>query len=108
MRSNPDAAVAVCASLAARLRATDERLAEIVFLDLPARLARRLAELARTHGRNSPEGIVLDLPLSQRELAELTGATRQSVNQVLSRWEQDGVVRRGRRSLVILEPGMLR
>jgi CRP-like cAMP-binding protein len=108
VRKFPDAAVAVCAALAQRLRQADERLAETVFLDLPHRLARRVAELADRYGRRTAEGVVLDMPFTQSDLAELAGATRQSVNKVLSQWEQEGVLRRERRSILILRPEKLR
>ena len=107
LHSSAEVAVAVSLSLAERLRESDERLAEIVFFDLSERLGRRLLRLARSYGRRSSEGIVLDIPLSQRELAAFVGATRQSVNKALSQWERDGIVRRDGRSLVLLDPQRL-
>ena len=107
LRGSADAAVSVCMALSERLRESDERLAEIVFFDLSERLGRRLLRLARTYGRRTAEGIVLDIPLSQRELAAFVGATRQSVNKALSQWEKDGIVRRDGRSLILLDPQRL-
>ena len=107
LKSSAEAAVGVSIALAERLRESDERLAEIVFFDLSVRLGRRLLRLARTYGHRSPEGIVLDIPLSQRELAAFVGATRQSVNKALSQWERDGIVRREGRSLILLDPQKL-
>ncbi|MDP6514887.1 MAG: Crp/Fnr family transcriptional regulator [SAR202 cluster bacterium] len=107
LHSSAEVAVAVSLSLAERLRESDERLAEIVFFDLSERLGRRLLRLARSYGRRSPEGIVLDIPLNQRELAAFVGATRQSVNKALSQWERDGIVRRDGRSLILLDPQRL-
>ncbi|MCH8310344.1 MAG: Crp/Fnr family transcriptional regulator [Chloroflexi bacterium] len=107
LRGSADAAVGISVALAERLRESDERLAEIVFFDLSKRLGRRLLRLARTYGRRSPEGIVLDIPLSQRELAAFVGATRQSVNKALSQWERDGIIRRDGRLLILLDPQRL-
>src|SRR3990172_8315485 len=64
LKASPEAALAVCAALAERLRSADERLGEIAFLDLTQRLARRVLHLAQTHGQRSPQGIALDLPLT--------------------------------------------
>ncbi len=108
LRRSPETALAVAGAIAERLRQADERLAENAFLDLPQRLGRCLLHLAETNGRVSPDGIILDLPLSQRELADLVGVTRQSVNKVLSQWERAGVLRRRRGSLLLLRPASLR
>jgi len=63
--------------LAERLRATDEALADAVFLDVPARTAKRLLELAGDNERFS-------IPLTQEELASMIGASRERVNKALA------------------------
>jgi CRP-like cAMP-binding protein len=63
--------------LAQRLRATDEALADAVFLDVPARTAKRLLELAGTQDQFA-------MPLTQEELAALVGASRERVNKALA------------------------
>jgi len=63
--------------LAERLRATDEALADAVFLDVPARTAKRLLELANGQDRFS-------IPLTQEELASMIGASRERVNKALA------------------------
>jgi CRP-like cAMP-binding protein len=63
--------------LAARLRATDEALADSVFLDVPGRTAKRLLELAG-------EGDEFQLPVTQEELAGMVGASRERVNKAIS------------------------
>jgi CRP-like cAMP-binding protein len=63
--------------LATRLRATDEALADSVFLDVPGRTAKRLLELAG-------DGDEFQLPITQEELAGLVGASRERVNKAIS------------------------
>jgi CRP-like cAMP-binding protein len=63
--------------LAARLRATDEALADSVFLDVPGRTAKRLLELAG-------DGDDFQLPVTQEELAAMVGASRERVNKAIS------------------------
>jgi CRP-like cAMP-binding protein len=63
--------------LAARLRATDEALADSVFLDVPGRTAKRLLELAG-------DGDEFQLPVTQEELAAMVGASRERVNKAIS------------------------
>ena len=63
--------------LVQRLRATDEALAELVFLDVPARTAKRLLEL-------SADTDSFTLPVTQEELASMVGASRERVNKAIS------------------------
>ncbi len=63
--------------LATRLRATDEALADSVFLDVPGRTAKRLLELAGA-------GDEFQLPVTQEELAGMVGASRERVNKAIS------------------------
>jgi CRP-like cAMP-binding protein len=63
--------------LVVRLRATDEALADAVFLDVPARTAKRILELAGEADR-------FTLPLTQEELAAMVGASRERVNKAIS------------------------
>lgn len=69
--------------LAQRLRATDEALADSVFLDVPARTAKRLLELAGERDE-------FQLPMTQEDLAGLVGASRERVNKALAMFTRLG------------------
>ena len=71
--------------LAQRLRATDEALADAVFLDVPARTAKRLLELAGDRDE-------FQLPMTQEDLAGLVGASRERVNKALAMFTRLGWV----------------
>ncbi|MCZ7528141.1 MAG: Crp/Fnr family transcriptional regulator [Acidimicrobiia bacterium] len=77
LRQQPEALWVVVRILAQRLRATDEALADAVFLDVPARTAKRLIDLAG----DADEFL---LPLTQEELAGLVGASRERVNKAIA------------------------
>jgi CRP/FNR family cyclic AMP-dependent transcriptional regulator len=77
LREQPDLLWIVVRLLALRLRATDEALADAVFLDVPARTAKRLLELA---GDDDD----VELPMTQEDLAGLVGASRERVNKALA------------------------
>jgi CRP-like cAMP-binding protein len=77
LREQPDLLWIVVRLLALRLRATDEALADAVFLDVPARTAKRLLELAGDHDD-------VELPMTQEDLAGLVGASRERVNKALA------------------------
>ena len=53
------------------------------------------------------EGVLLDLPLSREDLAQLTGTTVYTVSRIISRWEASGLLRAGRQQLVIRDPEIL-
>jgi len=70
--------------LCGRLRHTDHHIAEVAFLELPARLSKVLLRIADREGR---------IQLSQRELGNIVGAARESVNKCLREWQRSGLVR---------------
>lgn len=72
-----------------------------------ARIARLFLTLAERMGTESPEGTVLDLPLSRQEIAECVGTTIESAIRVMSKWNQEGILRTERDRFVIPSPGRL-
>jgi CRP-like cAMP-binding protein len=107
-RENPDFALALITTLAARLRRTDEWLEDAYFQDLDTRMARRLLDVAEDHGRQTSEGIEVAFPLTQSDLAGMLGATRVSVNRLLGVYQDAQLIRLGRGAFTILKPDELR
>ncbi|HEV8636291.1 MAG TPA: Crp/Fnr family transcriptional regulator [Chloroflexota bacterium] len=109
LRARPDLALAVMANLARRLRRTTQQVYDVAFLDVPARLARRLLDLAASDGEAAGDGAVrIARKLTQSELAGLIGATRESVNKWLSHYQRQGLVRVDGRTITLLAPEVLR
>ncbi|MET0275531.1 MAG: Crp/Fnr family transcriptional regulator [Acidimicrobiia bacterium] len=75
--AHPEVLWVIVRMFARRLRATDDSLADAVFLDVPARTAKRLLEIAGDHDQ-------FRLPMTQEDLAGLVGASRERVNKALS------------------------
>jgi CRP/FNR family transcriptional regulator/CRP/FNR family cyclic AMP-dependent transcriptional regulator len=101
LQSRPQAAMAVLASVTQRLRETNETAGDLVFLAVGGRLAKKILELTAAHGVQRPDGVLLDLSLTQEELANMLGVTRESVNRHLSSLRRQGAVsREGRRFLI--------
>ncbi|MEX0873437.1 MAG: Crp/Fnr family transcriptional regulator [Actinomycetota bacterium] len=99
--TNPKLGLAMLRVLGERLRQSNEAFQDIAFFDVPGRVARRLADLADAHGREAAEGIIIDIFLSQESLAQMVGATRESVNKALALLKRRGLVARiGKRYLV--------
>ena len=80
---HPRIAVQVMHVLSRRLRQTDSMIEDLLFLDVHGRVAKKLLELAELHGVRTPEGIRIDLRLTQGDLAAMVGASRESVNKVI-------------------------
>jgi len=93
--------------LSERLRETDELIQDAVFLDVPARLAKRLLELAESYGTETPRGIMISLRFTQQELATMVGATRESVNKHLRAYRSRGIIDVERQRIVVKKPADL-
>ncbi len=108
LESRPKAAMAVLAAVTQRLREADEMAADLAFLDVAGRLAKKLLELAQSHGVPLERGIRLTLPLTQEDLASMVGITRESANRHLSAFRRRGLIDSRGRYVVILDPDGLR
>ena len=109
-RSNMSAAEQLVVNMARIIRRVNEDVADLAFLDLPGRLAKKLLDLADSHGEpiEGGKGVEITVPLTQEELAGMIGATRPSVNKVLGWYEDQGAIQRRGRKIAILKPDMLR
>lgn len=109
LRESPDTAVQLLGVLAARLRKLTERAEDIAFLRVGERLAKTLAALASSYGDKQPDGSIrLALRMSQQEMGDLVGATRESANKQIRAWEAEGLVRQDHGHLIILDIEALR
>lgn len=95
---------ATLAVLCGRLRSTSLALEEIALFDLPARLARLLTKLAADYGRPGPEGMRIELKLSQSDLAALVATSRESVNKQLAQWRTAGLIGTDAGHITLLRP----
>ncbi len=75
-----------------RLRQIENRIEELLFRDVPSRLARLLLRLVDQHPRETKHGIRINIKLSQQELANLIGATREITNSVLNQLKKEGLI----------------
>jgi CRP-like cAMP-binding protein len=100
-------ALQVLQTLAARIRRTNVLLGDFAFMDLSARLAKRLLELARTQGERLRPGDPISIQITQGELASLVGARRESVNKELHILAQRGLLTIRRGHILIKNPEAL-
>lgn len=93
LESDGRLAIRIIELLCARLRSTNERTEEMMFLPLSVRLARRLDTLVQDFGA--------EVQITQDELAGLVGVTRESVNRQLQEWRAIGIVTLGRGRILV-------
>ena len=92
LEKHPRVAIELAVLLAARLRRLSESAEDAVLLALRARLAKKLVSLSQRYGKKTPEGVLIDLPLSQQELGEMVGVSRESCNKQLRVWTEQGLI----------------
>jgi CRP/FNR family cyclic AMP-dependent transcriptional regulator len=80
-----------------------EQFTDLAVRNIQARLARMLLGLANLHGRPEGSGILINLRLSQTDLAGMIGASRANVNRALSTLTSNGLVGRSKRHLILLD-----
>ena len=100
---NPKVSLQLLASLAQRLRRTNEAVGDLVFSDVPGRVAKALIDLGERFGKKTDEGLFVHHDLTQEELAQLVGASRETVNKALADFAQRGWLRLDGRSVLILD-----
>jgi CRP/FNR family transcriptional regulator len=107
LAERPGVAVQLLQALAQRLRRTNEAMADLVFTDVPGRVAKALLDLAEKFGVTETEGIRVRHDLTQEELAQLVGASRETVNKALSEFAHRGWLRIDGRSVLLLDADRL-
>ncbi len=99
----PEVALTLLAALAQRIRRTNEALSDLVFSDVPGRVAKALLELAARFGQETDDGTLVAHDLTQEELAQLVGASRETVNKALADFTGRGWLRLEPRAVTILD-----
>jgi CRP/FNR family transcriptional regulator len=103
LTGRPEVSRQLLRALAQRLRRTNEALADMVFTDVPGRVAKALLDLGARFGADDESGTRVDHDLTQEELAQLVGASRETVNKALADFANRGWLRLEGRSVVILD-----
>jgi CRP-like cAMP-binding protein len=104
LERNPTAWLVLVEVLCSRLRQTDQHLVEVALLGLPQRLAKTLLRIMNARGQTANR---TELRLSQYELANLVGASRETVNKCLHEWQREGTIRMEKRVIKIADHAAL-
>jgi CRP-like cAMP-binding protein len=105
VRSQPSLAMKFIELLCARLRLTSDQVEQVILRDLPGRVASALLRLTEKH-KSEPQGRTI--AITQQELSEMVGMTRESINKQLRAWATRGSVRLEHGAIVVLDAAALR
>jgi CRP/FNR family transcriptional regulator len=106
--SRPEVAMQLLRALAEQLRRITDIYTDLVFTDVPGRVAKALLELAGRFGSRQPDGIQVHHDLTQEELAQLVGASRETVNKALADFTSRGWIQLSAKSVLLLDAERLR
>ena len=103
LAGRPEVAEPLLQALARRLRKTNEAMSDLVFSDVPGRVAKALIDLGERFGVPQGDAVVVTHDMTQEELAQLVGASRETVNKALADFAHRGWIRLESRSVTLLD-----
>jgi CRP/FNR family cyclic AMP-dependent transcriptional regulator len=101
LADRPEIAEKMLRVLARRLRRTNHNLADLIFTDVPGRVAKQLLQLAQQFGMQEGDALRVTHDLTQEEIAQLVGASRETVNKVLADFAHRGWIQLKAKSVLI-------
>ena len=105
LEQHSEIATRLIAVLCERLRWVSDIYDDVVFISVPARLAKKLLILAREFGVETSGGAIeINIQLSQTDLGKMMGKTRESVNKVMREWQDRGLIRVENGYIKLLQP----
>lgn len=107
MLGHPEISLAVARTIGRRKELTERRMLDLVYKDVRSRVAGVLAELADEFGASDELGVRIDLPLTQTDLAQLVGSTRETTSTVFNELRRAGLVEAEGRTVWVLDTDAL-
>ncbi|MGH2348518.1 MAG: Crp/Fnr family transcriptional regulator [bacterium] len=108
LEQRPELMLHVIKVMGERLRQAEDEIADLVFRDVPGRIAALLLRLGEEYGERAPDGLRLSLRLTHQDIASMVGATRETITTTLSRFRDAGLIAVDQRYIVILDVERLR
>ncbi len=100
----PQMALNAMRIMAEQLNEIQDRFRQVTTERVELRLAHTLLRLAAQSGKKVNEGILIDLPITRQDLAEMSGTTQYTASRLLSQWEEQGLVIAGRERVIVSNP----
>jgi len=103
VKEHPQVSLQLLGRLAQRLRKANDVLSDLVFADVPGRVAKAIIELGERFGTQKPDGLHVNHELTQEELAQLVGASRETVNKALADFASRGWIKLEPRAVIVID-----
>jgi CRP/FNR family cyclic AMP-dependent transcriptional regulator len=103
VKEHPQVSLQLLGRLAQRLRKANDVLSDLVFADVPGRVAKAIIELGERFGIYKDDGLHVNHELTQEELAQLVGASRETVNKALADFATRGWIKLEPRAVIVLD-----
>lgn len=107
MNEYPSVAMSVLDITTNRLNDSRQRIRDLSTLPVKNRLAHILVDLGSKFGEDDARGLLIQLPLSRKDLAEMAGTTTETVSRIMSRFQEDGLIISGRQWVAITDKSEL-
>lgn len=101
---HPEIGLKLLQELSGRLRRAQQNVRDLALKDSSAKVASLLIFLAEKYGDVKRDKIILDISLTQQEMANMIGSSRETVSRVLGRFENDGLIKTSRKKITIYKP----
>ncbi len=108
IRKRPELSFRLTKLIGLRLRRIESRVEDLVFRDVPSRLAHLLIQLSEEYGNPDQDGILLSIKITHQEMANLIGSIRETVSATLGEFKKEGLITFEGRKIIILRPDLLR
>ncbi|RCW49874.1 MULTISPECIES: Crp/Fnr family transcriptional regulator [unclassified Halanaerobium] len=105
---NPAIGIKLLQEMSTRLRRAQQNVRDIALKDSSGKMASLLTFLSQKYGIEKNGNIILDIPLTQQELASMIGSSRETVSRMLSRFESEGIIKTSRKKIIIYKPEELK
>ena len=107
LSQHPSMAVSLLHIMSRRLRTAQEKVMNLALHDTARRLAFSLLKMAEEHGVQKSKGTLINLNLTNQELANLTGSSRETINRMLNSFKRAGAIDVDRQQIVVMDKNKL-
>lgn len=108
IKKMPELALSLIEKINQRLKETEDRIADLVFRDVPGRIASVLLKLAEQFGKNNAEGTQISIKLTHQELADMVGASRETITIILNEFKDDKIISVSEKYITITDGKILK
>jgi CRP/FNR family transcriptional regulator len=108
VKEMPEIALKLIEIINQRLKEAEQRIEDLVFRNIPGRIAGIILKLSEQFGKATQEGIRIDFKITHQELADMVGATRETVTLILNDFKNDNLIKISEKYITIMDEGILK